>query len=128
VKDEATIALPGLSNLELAELKKALPSGAYKTESKSVPPGAFGEPVLASLLIVTLTSAALQALVAYWATKNRGKRFKETFYSVAQDGTLVERTIEIQDTTGEKLETQVYNKLATVPELGSVIKSLPGMT
>ena len=104
--------ITGLSSLDQEELAKAIGKDAFETYQPEVPEGTLAEPATITA-ILTLGSFATVAF-ATWASKGRRhKLLKNNVKITHKDGTVEERSWEVDEGSEKEIESKILAQLGT---------------
>lgn len=106
-----SVRIPGLSRLDSLDLKKRFPKAEITFEATTGGDAAHGE--LASIALVTLTLAGVQAFAA-WLMKDRKKN-------------RIEKTVEIVDKKGVRRTEKIVIDIDESTSEADVVKQLGTM-
>jgi hypothetical protein len=110
-----TISIPSITRLDQLELGKSLPENSVRFETDPASPDEHGE--LATVTAIVIVSlAALRVLAAYLMKKNKHKSVHMTVTVVKPDGTKIEKTLELADSSNEPPSAAVLKQLAELCE------------
>ena len=104
------LCITGLTSLDLEELEESIGESVLEVYRPEVPEGALAEPVT---ITVVLTLAPLAATAfAVWASKGRRRKLlKHSVKVMHADGTVEERSWEVEEHSEEAIKSGVIERL-----------------